>query len=432
VLLFAGVCAVGAGLLAGLAPIASAGRSDFPPALGAAARDGHGRRSGMRNALLILQAALSTVLLVGAGLFVRSVRNAQTLHLGYDAERLVWIEPHLRGTTLDSAASAALQAALLERALANPAVQNASLVTTVPFSSTWFTDIVADGSDSARHVNDVIIQIASPGYFATTGTRVTRGRAFSEVDRAGAPLAVIVSDSLAHAAWPNSNPIGRCLKLTADTTPCRTVVGVAEDVRSASLATSQSPMFYVPAAQDGDNRQANLFVRVRGSGAREAESLRRDLQHVMPGAGYIVARPLSSILSVQTRSWRLGATMFTAFGVLALVLASIGLYSVVAYTVAQRTHEIGVRIALGARTGDVVRLIVREGVRAVSVGVALGLLVALGGSRWLAPLLFHVSPTDPLVFAGVGGVLVAVAIFASWLPARRATALDPSTALRAG
>jgi putative ABC transport system permease protein len=173
-----------------------------------------------------------------------------------------------------------------------------------------------------------------------------------------------------------------------------------------------------------------LMLRVAGNAPDYAERVRRGLQRQMPGASYVTITPFSEIVGSQTKAWELGATMFVAFGLLALVLAAIGLYSVIAYNVAQRTHEMGVRVALGAQTRDVVQLVVRQGVLLGAVGLAIGAAVALGASRWVKPLLFNESASDPLVFAFVTLVLLAVALAASWIPARRAARVDPQVALR--
>jgi ABC-type antimicrobial peptide transport system permease subunit len=190
-------------------------------------------------------------------------------------------------------------------------------------------------------------------------------------------------------------------------------------------------MYYLPVSQFGANLRT-VFVRLRGASvATRTEEIRRALQPVMPAAGYLTVQPLTNVLERETRSWRLGATMFAVFGGLALMLAAIGLYSVIAYSVTQRTHEMGVRVALGARIGDVVALIVGDGLRVVVVGVAIGLTIALTAGHWIAPLLFGVSARDPFVFSAVAVALVAVALIASWVPAMRASRVDPATALRA-
>ena len=433
VLLFAALSSLVAGVLTGLAPILQAGRSDVAAALKAGTREGGGQRSRLRSSLLVVQAALSVVLLVGAGLFVRSVQKIQSIHLGYDADRLLWIEPRLRGVKLDSAQHAGLIHSLIDRARANPAVENASVVLSVPFSTTYNDDVFVPGIDTAtiHRLGDIIMQGVSPTFFATTGTRIIRGRGFTTEDRAGAAPVIVMNEAMAKALWPTENAIGKCMKITADTMPCRTIVGISENVKFSAMGAEQPDLiFHVPIAQNDEN-QGTLFVRVRGNAEAQSEAIRRDLQHVMPGSAYLVARPMTSVLTPETRSWRLGATMFAIFGGLALVLASIGLYSVIAYSVTQRTHEMGVRIALGARVVNVVTMIVRDALGVILLGVAIGLTLALSAGHWLAPLLYQVSPKDPRVYIAVTFVLVGVTVIASWLPAMRASRVDPSTALRA-
>jgi ABC-type lipoprotein release transport system permease subunit len=218
--------------------------------------------------------------------------------------------------------------------------------------------------------------------------------------------------------------------MNADTMPCHTVVGIAEDIKAGSLKPDSSFYYYVPATQFSP-QSGGLFVRVRSGTARQhMETVRRRLQQEMPGASYVRLTPFSEVMGQQTQSWRLGATMFVAFGVLALVLAAVGLYSVIAYNVAQRQHELGVRVALGASGSDVIRLVVSDGLKVVGAGIAGGLLIALWAGRFVEPLLFSVSPRDPSVFTLVAAALIGVAIAASWVPARRASRVDPNVVLR--
>ena len=432
VLVFTAVAALATGLLTGLAPILQAGQYNVASELKAGPREGGGHRSRLRTVLIVFQAALSVVLLVGAGLFVRSIQRIRTVDLGYDADRILWLEPHLRGVKLDSARKAALNAALLDRARQEPGVEEATIVLSVPFSSSYNDDVFVPGIDTAkiRGLGEILLQSGSPGFFATMGTRILTGRAFSDADRAGGALVAVVSDALAHALWPGESAIGKCVKISADTMPCRTVVGVSENVRFGSLRESPSLVLHVPATQFNANN-GTIFIRTRGDADSQREALRRALQTVVPGAAYVTTRPLSQVLERVTRSWRLGAALFTVFGGLALMLAAIGLYSVIAYGVTQRTHEMGVRIALGAQAREVVALIVRDGLRVVAVGVGIGAVIAVSAGHWIAPLLFQVSPRDPLVYGVVALTLAAVALAAGWLPARRASRVDPATALRA-
>jgi ABC-type antimicrobial peptide transport system permease subunit len=228
--------------------------------------------------------------------------------------------------------------------------------------------------------------------------------------------------------WPGDNPIGKCIQV--QTKDCAYVVGIAENIKDRSLDADPGFYYYVSAAQFA--RRSGLFVRVHGpSGTKAREAVRARLQREMPGASYITITPMTDIIGAQTRSWHLGATMFVVFGALALVLAAVGLYSVIAYNVAQRTHELAVRVALGAEASNIVRLVVGEGFRIAIIGVVAGTLVAFFVARWVKPLLFNVSPRDPTVFVTVAAVLIGVALLASAIPALRASRADPNDALRA-
>src|SRR5438552_1422548 len=285
------------------------------------------------------------------------------------------------------------------------------------------------GIDSVSRLGDFDLNAVSPDYFATMGTRILRGRGVSAQDIRAAPQVMVVSDAMAKALWPGQDAIGQCVKVGADTTPCRYVVGVAENIKSQRLGDDRTLFYYLSAAQ-WHPEKGGLFLRVRGDGARSAEAIRRRLQQLMPGTSYVTVTPLREILGEQTRSWELGATMFLAFGALALVLAAIGLYSVIAYNVAQRAQELGVRAALGAQQKDLVRLVLNEGLKMATVGIVIGVVIALAGGQWLGPLLFQESPHDPLVFGFVALLLLGVTVAASVVPSRRAARVDPIVALR--
>ncbi|MBX6365780.1 MAG: ABC transporter permease [Gemmatimonadetes bacterium] len=429
-LLFAAVAALACGVLTGLAPVWQARRVDLVSDLKAGVREGGYRRSRTRTGLLVLQGALCVVLLVGAGLFVRSLRNVQTLRLGYDADRVLVVELNMRGVDLDSAHAVMLRRALLEKAQSLPGVEHAALNTSIPFWSVWSIPLHVAGIDSVSQLGEFDLNAVTPDYFATMGTRILRGRGIDARDVAGAPGAMVVSEAMARRLWPGQqDPIGQCVKLAADTVPCTYVVGVAENIKNNSLSDDPELYYYLSAEQFNPDR-TGLLVRTRGEAAPQAERIRRLLQPVMPAPAYVTVTPFAEVVGEEMRSWRLGATMFVAFGALALALAAVGLFAVVAYDVTQRRHELGVRVALGARVGDVVGLVVRQGLRIGVVGIAIGCVIALAGARWVQPLLFNVSARDPLVFAGVAALLAAVAVVASWLPALRAARVDPTEALR--
>jgi predicted permease len=420
-----------AGLLTGLAPALHAGRGDIAATLKAGAREGTYQRSRTRVALLVMQGALSVVLLVGAGLFVRSLRNVRSLDLGYDGPRVAYAEPHMRGVALDSVQSSELRRRLLETAAALPSVEAAARTVTVPFWSSITMDLHVAGIDSVDRLGDFYFNAVSPEYFRTMGTRVRRGRGFTAADSRNAPLVMVVSESMAKKLWPGRDAIGQCVRVGEDTLPCTHVVGIAQDIMRERLTADEGLQYYVPIDQRERSIGGGFFIRARRADAKSSsEEIRRALQKVMPGVSYVTVTPLDNVLGGQRRSWTLGATMFTVFGMLALLVAAVGLYSVIAYNVVQRTHELGVRVALGAQSQDVVRLVVGEGLRVSVAGIVIGSVVALGAARYVGPLLFRVSPRDPLVLGGVAAALLTVAVVASVLPAWRATRVDPSVALR--
>jgi putative ABC transport system permease protein len=433
ILLFTGVCALAAGVLIGLGPALQTMGATLAPSL--RSREGHVQQSRARVVLLVLQGAFSVVLLVGAGLFVRSLHNARALHLGYDPESIVFASVEKRGVHLSEAEETSLRERLLARARELPGVVNVSPVLTVPFWMTENNDVFVPGVDTSKtnHM-EMDVQAGSPDFFKTTGTRILRGRGIEPGDNATSPKVTVVSERLAQALWPGKPAIGQCMKLGGDTVPCTTVVGVAENIMAGDLRKDETLMYYLPMTQTpkGSALRNNLiFVRVNGRAIEQKESVRRALQRLMPGAAFVSVVSLAEIIEPNYRPWLLGARMFAAFGLLAILLAAIGLYSVISYDAKQRTPEIGIRIALGAQPAQVVRLVMAEGGRFVLAGTVIGCAIALALSRWVQPLLFDTSARDPLVFGSVVVTLLGVAALATFIPARRATRVDPSTALRA-
>ncbi|HVT40785.1 MAG TPA: ADOP family duplicated permease [Gemmatimonadaceae bacterium] len=429
-LLFAAVVTLATGGLTGLAPALHAVRYDVSNALKAGSREGTYQRSRLRSALLVLQSALSVVLLVGAGLFVRSLDHVQALRLGYDPEHLALVTPNLRGVVLDSTSRETLFRELLRAAQALPGVRAAAHTASVPFYSDWEEPLFVSGIDSVSRLGSFVLSSVSPDYFDATGTRIVQGRGITGGDRLGTPGAMVVSQSMAAKLWPGRDPIGQCVRVRADTMPCSYVVGMAEDIRRGSLTDDAGLQYYLAREQFSTSFDY-LFVRTSGTAESSGEAIRRGLQRVMPGASYVTVMPMTGILSPVRRSWQLGATMFTLFGALALIVAGVGLYSVISFNVAQRTQELSVRVALGARTHHVMRLVLTDAVGVALLAVALGAGAALLASRWVKPLLFATSPHDAAVYGTVTTVLVAVALVAGLVPALRAARVDPSGALRA-
>ena len=430
-MLFAMAMAVLACLLSGLGPSWFATRTDLRAMLSAAGR-GIRRSSRFRTALLVTQTALSTVLLIGAGLFVRSLAAAQSTRLGYDADRLVIMTLRNRSTERLPGGTAAFYRELATRARALPGVVSAATTMQVPFSISGNTHIAVPGIDSVERLGSFRLNGIGDQYFETTGTRIIRGRALNSDDRRGTPLVMVVSDSMARTLWPGRDAIGQCVKVGGPTFPCSEVVGVAENVHQYEIRQESSLQYWFPESQEqgGNSGAFGVLVRVDGDPSRLAPALRRALLPSLPGALHLTVRPLGTSVERALRPWRLGATMFTAFGALGLLIAMVGLFSALAYAVSQRRREFGVRVALGARSGGIVRMVLGQGLRFAIMGLAIGLAIALVAGGQLAPLLFGVGPRDPLVTLGVALALGVTAILAGLIPAWRASRVDPADALR--
>ena len=429
---FCAVVALTAGLVTGLAPVFHSSRADLAVSLKAGHREGTRQRSGLRSALLVLQGSLAVVLLVAAGLFARSLQNVRAIRLGYDVDPVMMVHDRGRGTPATEPARADLAHRLEARALGIPGVESASRVLSVPLSyAIGAGRLFVTGIDSVGSLGQFTLQAGSPSFFHTVGTRILRGRGITAEDTKTAPRVMIVSEAMARRLWPGRDALGQCVRLGADTMPCTTVVGIAEDIKDETLTANASLQYYLPIEQFQRGRDLILLIRVRGRASDYVETVRRALQADMPPGAYLVTQTMSEIVGSEERSWQSGATLFLAFSGLALILAAIGLYSVIAFDVAQRTHELGVRLALGAQMHHVLQLVVGAGVRVAAVGVMLGFGLALAASRFVAPLLFGVSARDPWILACVGALLLGVAVAASGIPAFRATRVDPTVALRA-
>jgi putative ABC transport system permease protein len=433
-LLATAAIALAAGLLASLAPAVRALRPDVVTRLRGGARDGGARHRRLRAGLVLAQATLSAVLLVGAGLFVRSLHNVQSVNFGFDPERVAFAAVDLRGEKVDRARRPELYARLAERARALPGVELVGTTFTLPYYMGYTTDEVrVPGRDSATAGQEVHGNMVSGDYFRTMGTRVLRGRVW-ETASGAPPDGIVLSERLARLLWPGEegSAVGRCVIVDPSATaPCREVIGVVEDLRRDDPRQPGVAGFYLALRPSSVDNVSGIVVRTRGPARDGLLELQRALQPLVPGAAYVNVRTLESLVSPNLRPWRLGATLFAAFGALGLVVAAVGLYSALAYDVAQRRHDLGVRLALSARGADVVRLVLRRGVAIAVGGVALGLGLALLAGRYVAELLFGVSPRDPLTLGGVAAVLLAAALAASLVPAWRAARVDPARTLRA-
>ena len=416
------------GLLTGLAPAVHALRADVNASLKAGEREGGGQRTRIRSGLLVAQAALSVVLLVGAALFVRSLHNVQKVDLGWDPDRLLHVRLDFRGTDIKDEQQKPVIQRALERVRATPGVSSASTIVSVPFWMTWSEDVFVPGMDSSDRQRTYVMNPVGDDYFRTMGTRLLRGRAVSSSDLPDGAKVAVINEAMGKLLWKGKDPLGQCLRIGADTAPCREVVGIAEDIKFGDLGDDESMQMYVPATQS--SVAGGILVRTAGEPPAMTEALRREVQQLLPGLGYASVRPLTSVLDPVVRQWRLGATMFTIFGVLALLLAAVGLYGVIAYDVAQRMREMGVRVALGAQSADIRRLVLWQAIRVTALGVALGVIVAFVTVRYVEKLLFDTRAHDPLAFGVAIATILVVAVLASLIPARRATRVDPVVALR--
>jgi predicted permease len=429
-LLYCVAITIGVGVLTGMLPAFHAGRSDVLTDLRSGARDSGYRRSRTRSVLVVVQAALCVILLVGAGLFVRSLINVRSLPLGYDADHVVYAQRNMRGVKLNDEQSRELMRRLVDGATTLPGVVSAATAASVPFYDHESTRLAVPGIDSVSRLGRFQMQRTSADYFTTVGTRILAGRGITVEDRRDSPRVIVVSQTMAKKLWPGKSGLGECVRVGSDTMPCSTVVGIAEDIKERHLSHEAEGNYYIVADQT-EHTNSGMYVRVRGDGESSADPVRRGLQRLMPAGAYVTATPLSELIGGQQRGWKVGATIFIAFGILALTLGAIGLYSVIAFGVQQRSRELSIRIALGARVRGILGMVMGEGVRLAVIGVAMGAGLSLLSARSIATLLFDEPANDPLVFSVVAIVLLVVSIAASAIPAYRATRLDPNVALRA-
>jgi predicted permease len=431
---YTAVAAVVAGILSGIIPAVQSSRPSVADALRTGVRSGGPARSHTRTALLIVQAALTIVFLVGTGLFVNSLRRIQAMPLGMEPERVLSVSARTSGLQLTSDERKRLYTRLHEAARAVPGVESAALAIATPFATSWSEGVAVPGRDSVPLTagGGPYFNAVTSDFFTTMGTRMLRGRALTAADRASSSRVAVVNETLASLWWPNEDPIGQCMRIGGDTMPCTQVVGVAADARRQTIIEEPAVQFYVPldhAPPWADMRV--LFVRPTGDAAQAVEVLRRELQARVPDAPFIAVESLADYVNPQMRSWRLGATAFGVFGLLAVIVAALGLYSVLAYDVSRRIRDLGVRVALGANTRDIARMVMGRAVRVAAWGAVLGFAIVLSASSLVTPLLFDTSAREPaaLVFAAV--VLFAVALLAAVVPTRRAARVDPIVALRA-
>jgi predicted permease len=435
VVAFTFTLAVLAAIAFGLVPALRASRPDLVPALKGEEPVAGRRRLTLTGALVVAQVAVSLVLLVAAGLFVRSVGGARTINPGFSIDRRVvmYFNSELQG--YDRKRATVFYDRLIERVRALPMVEAATFAQSVPLDfNVDFDDVVIEGRpiEPGRESVQVMSAVVDPRYFEAMETPIVKGRGFSDRDDLASPRVAVVNQTMASRFWPGREAIGGRFRIEQPDSPWIEVVGVAADGKYRQLTESPRAFFFRPLAQEF-RFSRTLVVRTRSAAdiGDAVAGVRREVQALDPAMPIFDIKTMDQFMERAYLGPRLAALLVGPAGLLALVIASVGLYGVMAYWVSRRMREMGIRIALGARPGDVLRLVMGQGLALTGVGLALGLAGALAVGRVVGFLLFGVSATDPIVLVGVPLALAAVAAVASFVPARRALRADPLIALRA-
>lgn len=433
-LVFTLVVSMFTGLLFGLMPAIRASRPDVVPELkGTGSLDGVLGRWTLRGALVVLQVALSLLVLVSAGLCVRSLKKLQEVDPGYTPSPVVLLSFDLGLVNASDIQAAEFYARLLERTRALPGVEAAGLAQATPLSGRASGMSIARIEDYTLAPDERLsttFNLVSSDYFRTVGISMLRGRDFTGNEPSDGTKATIINDAFARRYWPGQDPLGRKIFFPGPNGgSVAEVVGVVQITRSRTVTEPAKPAVYFPVAQQ-PTRDLTLAVRTAIDPAAITAALRREVQGLNAAVPMLRVRTLAQQKDDSLIQQRMAATLLSAFGALALALAALGLYGVLAYSVSCRTREIGIRMALGGQVGDVLALILRQGIGLVVLGMALGFSGAFGATRLLRSFLFEVTPLDPPTFVAVGLLLALVSLLACWIPARRAVRVDPLVALR--
>jgi putative ABC transport system permease protein len=424
---------VAAGLLFGALPAMRASQTALTEALKEGSRTLGGSLGSqrLRAMLVVSQVALTVVLLTGAGLLIKSFVRLQQTPLGFRPERLLTARVALPGATYATPRQRLnLADRLLEEIRKQPGMQEAALTSFLPFATGNLSFALFLSGDEKPKGGGPNFRAVSPDYFRVMGIPLLKGREFSSADHERALRATIINETMAKRYWPNTNPIGQRIKETSNESAWREIVGVVGSVRHRDRGVEPRPEMFVPWSQVPATT-LNLTVRTQQvEPASFATTLRRVVTAIDPNLPIYEVRTMEERLFESVAQPRFRTALLGAFAALALVMAVVGLYAVMAVSVAQRTHELGIRVALGAQRCDVIGLVLRQGMKLAGLGVVIGLAGAWALSRVLTTLLYEVKPTDPLTFLAVPVLLIAVAILACWLPARQAARVDPITALR--
>jgi putative ABC transport system permease protein len=427
-------------LLFGLAPALQASSLNLNDTLkdgGRGASQGV-RSRGLRRLLVVSEVALALMLLVGAGLLLKSFNRLQAVDLGFRPEGLTTMKLQLPALKYrEESQRAAFYQQLLERLENTPGVESAGAITSVFLSKTpnsSFFNIEGRPLFQPSERVEAPIDSISPNYFQVIGAPLIKGRAFNTQDREGAPRVVIINERMARRFFPGEDPLGKRIffgeRPDPEQNPLRTIVGVVADTRRTGFDAEVRPETYLPLAQSPSGSMTMVVRATADDPASLTASVRSAVRSIDPDQPVYDIKTMSQLVGEMIAQRRLNMILLGIFAVIALVLASVGIFGVMNYMVAQRTHEIGVRLALGAQKRDVLRLVLGQGMTLAALGVVIGLVGAFALTRVMASLLYGVSATDPAVFLGIAALLAAVAFLATYIPARRATKVDPMVALR--
>jgi len=429
------------GIIAGLVPALQASRTDLATTLkeGGRSAGGGSKRQIFRSALVVSQVAVSLVLLISAGLFVQTTRNTVDIDMGFQLKNRLVVAMDTDMRQYDEARGKIFYRELLDRVRTLPGVLSASTGRFLPIGFTNGTRrIYLEGKipEKDETVPGAYYNVVSTDYFKTMGMPILQGRAFTEDDKLTdgdkekSRLVTIVNNTMAEKFWPGENPIGKRFSTKGPEGPFLEVVGVTSTVKFAIPAESPAPGIYFPFQQDYRSYQ-NLHVYTQGDPLPLVSSVRAEIQRLDADMPIWDVRTMEKhIREGKMILFDYAAGMVATFGIIGLILAAIGLYGVMSYAVSQRTHEIGVRMALGASSGRILGMVVRQGLLLTLIGLALGTLAAFGLTPSFANLLVGVTPRDPATFTVIALLLLGVALFSCYIPARRATKVDPMVALR--
>jgi predicted permease len=431
VVLFTVAATLLTGFVFGLAPAFRGSRPDVNGILKCGGRGSSGAAGTMlRRALVISQIALTVIALAGAGLFIHSMENAQHIDPGFESRKLFSFGIDLASLHWSAERGIAFQHAVLDRVRGVPGVEAAALASSAPFTVGLGRTILKQGQENEPHPRGtgMAINHVSPGYFDTLRIRVLEGRVINELDRGDTAKVVVINQAVANVFWPGQSAVGKKLYYLSDPV-IREVIGVVGTTIAVNFGEVPRPMLYIPLTQNYQPFAA-IDVRTKGDPAPVLAAALTEVQRMNGALALVSPRTVQQQIGQGLWAPRMGAALFGLFGIIGLLLASVGIYGVMSYMVAQRTSEIGIRMALGAQPREVVAMVVGESFRLAAIGLAAGFTAAFALAKFVRGLFFELSPADPMTFATVALVLILVTTIAGWIPGRRASRIDPIVALR--